>query len=210
MRVSQLGWVLAAAMVGVGIGGGFQAKTNKIGFIDMQGIYADSNLKKKNDDKLRNANQSRQAAFDFLTLNPEFAADQLTRYRDLSTKDTLTPAETAELAKLKAVAQAATNQFGDLQKKPNPSAQDLKTLNDLAAVNHANKTAQADWNRDFSQQLETMQADLNLSALEAIKLALAQAAKPQGYTIVFRENVAMYGSNNLGTEVKKIVDKNAK
>jgi len=210
MRISQLGWVVAAAIVGVGIGGGFQAKTNKIGFIDMQGIYADSKLKEKNDVKLRTANQNRQMALDFLRLNPEFAADQLVRYRDLSTKETLTPAETAELAKLKSAAQDATNHFADLRQKPNPSPQDLKALNDLGALNDSNKEALAEWSRDFSQQLEAMQTALNLSALEAIKQAIAQNAKPQGYSVVFRENVAVYGSSNLATETKKIVDKNAK
>ena len=210
MRVTQLGWVLAAAMAGVAIGGGFQVKANKVGFIDMQSIYADSKLKEKNDAKLHIAGQNRQAAFDFLRLNPEFTADQLIRYRELSTKETLTPAEAAELTKLKGAAQTATNQFDDLRKKPNPSAEDLKRLNDLAAINDANKVTQADWSRDFSQQLQTMQTDLNMAALDAIKLALAQVAKPQGYTLVFRENVAVYGANNLGTEVKKIVDKNAK
>src|SRR5579862_4747808 len=129
MRPAQLGWVLAAAIVGVELGGGFKAKANKTGYIDMQGIYADSNLKKKNDDRLRNAGQTRQAAFDFIRLNPEFTTEQLARYEALSSKETLTPADTAELTKLKAAAQAATNQFADLQKKPNPSAQELKTLN---------------------------------------------------------------------------------
>jgi Skp family chaperone for outer membrane proteins len=210
MRISQLGWVLAAATVGVAIGSGFQEKTKKTGFIDMQGVYSDSNLKQKNDAKLRNAAQLRQAAFDFLKLNPEFTDDQLARYKVLATKEAPTPAETAELTKIKTAVQTATNQFEDLRKKPNPSAADLKTLDTLGALNDSNKKAEAAWGQEFTQQLDTMQSDLNLASLDAIKAAIAQVAKPQGYTLVFRENVAIYGSNNLGPEVKKIVDKNAK
>ncbi|MHB8637428.1 MAG: OmpH family outer membrane protein [Fimbriimonadaceae bacterium] len=210
MRLSQLGWVLAAAIVGVEIGGGFQPTTKKTGFIDMQAVYSDSNLKKKNDDKLRAAAQSRQAAFDFMGLNPEFTTAQLARYKELSIKDPLTPAESSEIAKLKAAAQAATNEFDDLRKKPNPTAQDLKTLNDLGALNESNKLAQEAWGREFTAQLQTMESDLNSEALDAIRQAIARVAKPQAYSLVFRENVAVYGSNNLAPEVKKIVDKNAK
>src|SRR5579863_5261084 len=84
MKVSQLGWVLTAALAGVAIGGGFQAKTSKIGFIDMQTMYSDSKLKEKNDAKLRLAAQNRQAAFDFFRLNPglpRFSASDSRNFR---------------------------------------------------------------------------------------------------------------------------------
>jgi Skp family chaperone for outer membrane proteins len=210
MRISQLGWVLAAAIVGIEVGGGFQAKTNKTGYIDLQEIYNESKLKAKNDEKLNTAAQSRRAAFDFMRLNPEFTADQLARFKALIAKEIPTPAEVAELTKLKETVQTSTNQFDDLRKKPNPTPDDIKRLNTLGELHDANVAAQRDWDREFSQQLESMQADMNVAALDSMKAALAQVAKAQGYTLVFRENVAVYGANNVGADVKKIVDKNTK
>lgn len=210
MRLSQLGWVLAAAFVGVAAGGGFRAKTDKTGFVDMAGLYDDSNLKKKNDDKLQSAGNRRKAALDFFKLNPEFTPEQLARFKELSIKDDPTPAETAELTKLKETVQAATNQFDELSRKPNPTPDELKRLNTLGALHDANLATQQQWGNDFTQQLDELQVQLDASAIDSIRAALAQVAKNQGYEVVFRENVAVYGANNLGPEVKRIVDKNAK
>lgn len=210
MRITQLGWVLSAAIVGVTIGGGFQATPKKTGWIDMQAIYNDSKLKVKNDEKLRAAGQNRQAAFDFISLNPEFTPEQLARFKELATKETPTPADTAELAKLKETIQAATNEFDDLRKKPNPTPADLKRLDTLGSLHDANTAAKQQWGAEFSQQLDAMQNDLNNTALDTMKVALAQVARAQGFTLVFRENVAPYGSSTLGNDVKKIIDKNAK
>ncbi|HLK14269.1 MAG TPA: OmpH family outer membrane protein [Fimbriimonadaceae bacterium] len=210
MRASQLGWVLSAAIVGVTLGGGFQAKTNKSGWIDMQAIYGESALKAKNDGRLQTATQVRRDAIDFLRLNPGFTDEQLIRYKALSIKESRTPADITELTKLKADAQAATNRFDELRKKPNASSQELKDLDALAAINESNKRAATVWAQECTQQMDTMQADLNASSIESMRTAIAQVAKAQGFSLVFRENVAPYGSNNLGPDVKKIVDKNAK
>jgi Skp family chaperone for outer membrane proteins len=196
--------------MGVCIGGGFQSKTDKPGFIDMQAVFADSNLKRKNDDHLQLVEQARLSTLEFLGLNPSMNADQLARYKVLSTKETLTPAETAELAKIKQDAQAESKKYDDLRQKQNPSQQDVATLNDLGARNTLDTSARSQWGREFDLELRTMQANLNAKSIDAIKAAIGQVAKSQGLTLVFRENVAIYGSRDLGTDVKKIADKNAK
>ncbi len=91
----------------------------------MQGVYAESNLKAKNDKHLTEIEQARIYTLDQLRLYPGFNADQLARFHALSVKETLTSAETSELAKLKTDAQAAAAQFSTLREKQNPTPQEV-------------------------------------------------------------------------------------
>src|SRR5579872_5490620 len=149
MKISQLGWVFAAAIVGVSIGGGAQFKKEKVGFVNMVSVFDDSNLKRKNEDHLRGVEQARLATLDFLGLNPSFNADQLARFRVLSTKETLTAAETTELAKLKSDAQATATQYEALRQKQNPTPEEIARLNDYGARNTLDVSVRAQWSQDF-------------------------------------------------------------
>ena len=211
MKPASLGWVVSAGMIGLMAGVGFQAKSQKIAYVDISGVYDLSLVKKKNEDKLRASVQARQALLDFVSLNPSFTEAQLKRFRELGTKDTpMTPAEEAEFAKLKADAQADTKKADDLRQKQNPSAQELATLNDLSNRTDLDAKARATWASDFQQDFDDTQASLQGKAKTAIEAAIAQVAKAQNITIVFRETAAVYGSADIKNDVLKIVDKNTK
>lgn len=208
MNIKHLGWVVAAALVGVAAIAGFQGSTNKIGIVDATKVFNDSDYAKSQMDTLRSFGTARQDMLQFVDSYRTFTPEQATRFHDLSLKGaTITAAEKAELEKIKSDVQTADKRLKALQTKSNVTPAETTEMQDLSRrVQTTTDTAQR-WSQDAQQEFDAKRQELQKAGLDKVKDAIKQVAKDQGYTLVFIADVAPYGANDLTADTLKAMNK---
>src|SRR5579872_1951953 len=101
MKLERLGWVVAAALAGGMVGMGFKAPGDKTGSVDIAKIFKESDFSKKQTEALRGQIMARQAVIEFVKNNRNMKADDATKLRDLSIKDTQSAADKTDIERIK-------------------------------------------------------------------------------------------------------------
>ncbi len=202
----KLGIVAASAALALFSAIGFQAKTEKYGVVDIAKVFNDSDYTKKQNDQLRSIGDARTGILDFMENFRVFTAEQATRFRELSLKASRTPAEQTELDQIKAAVQASDSAFKQLQTKANPTPAEVTQLQDFNARSQASATLSQRWAREFDDEVRTLNEKMRADTMDRIKLALKDVGAKQGYTLLFSEDVAPYGANDMTTDVVKAMN----
>jgi Skp family chaperone for outer membrane proteins len=201
-----LGWSIALALTSLAVAGGFQGPTEKIAVVDIVKVAEGSNLGKARQDLFAKQKKARETLVQFIdkkVISPE----QLGRIRQLSLKDTLTPAETTELAKLKDDVTATTKRYSDLQGKPNLTPEEKLALQDYSRFAQNTDTAVNQWFQEFAGEMQAMYNQQRESVLDAARVAAKQVGKSQGFSIVFDANAAPYGVNDITDATLQAINK---
>jgi Skp family chaperone for outer membrane proteins len=203
----KLGWIAAVALGSIFIAGGFAQKAEKVGVVDITQAFAKSSLKQKHEDKLAAMTEARKGVLDFVGLNPTFTADQLKRFRVLSLQEKLTPADKTELDGIKTSVQTATKDYEALRQKPSPTPDDVKKLEDFGARAAFSKQSRQQLQEEFIQEMSAARDGEDNAAFLSIRDAIREVGKNQGFSIVFSERAAVYGSTDITDDVQKLADK---
>ncbi len=202
----KIGIVAVAAAMAMASMIGFQAKTDKFGVVDIGKVFTDSDFTKKQNDNLRVVGQTRMAILDFMDNYRVFTVEQGNRFRELSLKATRTPAEQTELDKLKVDVQSADNAFKQLQTKPNPTPAEVTQLQDFNSRSQASIELSQRWAREFDTEVRTLNGKMHDETMERVKKALKDVGAKQGYSILFSEDVAPYGANDITADTLKAMN----
>lgn len=207
MKISSLGWIISAAMVGGIAASAYKQKTDKIGFVDFGAAFAQSSLKAKESAQFDGKATSLRSALDFVQLNDIFTGDQLGQFQSLVLKDSPTQKDQDDLKKLEADVTTATKLFDTLRQKPNPTAQDTQQLNDLANDRNMTRNSLPQLQQSFSNYMQDFKEKQAEDASDQIQKAVEKVAKAQGYTLVFSDTSALYGGDDLTPAVSKELGK---
>lgn len=207
MKLSNLGWILSAAMIGAILTSAFNQKADKIGFVDFGAAFSGSPLKQQEQAQFEARAQQLRQALNFASLNDAFTSDQLSQFQDLVLTDPSTPADTAGLQKLEADVTAAAKLFDQLRQKPAPTPDDTTQLNDLANRHNLTDQTIPNLQNSFSNYMATYKQKQAQDASEKIQLAAEKVAKAQGFTLVFSDNCAVYGGQDITDAVSKALSK---
>ena len=202
----KIGIVAASATLALLSAIGFQAKTEKYGVVDIAKVFNDSDYTKKQNDVLRAVGESRTGILDFMENFRVFTAEQATRFRELSLKADRTPAEQAELDKIKTAVQDSDAAFKKLQTKANPTPEEVTQLQDFNSRSQASATLSQRWAREFDDEVRTLNEKLRADTMGRIKIALKDVGSKQGYTLLFSEDVAPYGANDMTADAVKAMN----
>jgi Skp family chaperone for outer membrane proteins len=206
MNISKLGWVCSGALAVVMVGSGFQAKTDKIGVVDMARVFQGSEFYTKQGDALRALANSRKDILDFLRTYPVFTPEQSTRFKELSIKPNRTAPEKAELEKIKQDVMAANKKFNDLNTKASPTADEVAQIKDFVSRTQAMTNTLDRWAREFQDELDNAQEKAQKDAIDRVKAAVKEIGGKQGYTLVLNQDAAPYGANTLTDEAIKVMN----
>lgn len=203
MKISQLGWIISAALIGGALTTAFQEKPVKIGFVDFGSAFSQSNLKQQEEAQFQAKAQQLRDALNFANLNQVFTEQQLSDFQKYVLADPQTPADQDALKKLEADVTTASKLFDQLQQKSAPTPDDTAQLNDLA--NRRNFTYQSlnSLQSTFSQFMANFKQKQAQEASDKIQAAAEKVAKKQGFTLVFSDNSAVYGGEDLTDQVAK-------
>jgi Skp family chaperone for outer membrane proteins len=207
MKVRSLGWIVAAALIGVAALVGFQGTTAKIGVVDMAKVFAESDFAKAQTDSLRGFGTARQAMLEFVDTYRVFTPEQATKFHDLSVKPNPTAAEKGELEKVKTDVQTADKRLKELQTKTNMTPAESAEMSELSRrVQSTTDTAQR-WSRDADDELRKMQADSQKAVLDKVREAVKQVGTSGSYTVIFVSELAPYGANDVTKEALVVMNK---
>lgn len=196
-KLNSIGWIVAAGLLGVTLASGFQNATEKTATVDFNRLALQSELGKANSAALNQQAAARDNLLKFLDTYRTLNIEQAQRLRDIWLKTGATPAETAELEKLKKDAQDSAKTRDDLSQKQQLTDADRALLQDLNSRGQALNALLQRWGDEFNTELGKLQQTLRDATVEKAKAALNDVAKSQGYTLVFETSVAPYSANDL-------------
>ncbi|GEM_PF-1192776 len=206
---SKLGWPVAAVFAAVFAAtalSGFQANTApKFAVVDIEKVFNESKLRETNQKTLNDARQARVTAINFIAQNAAMNNLDAKKYADLAVKTAPTPAETAELARLKTGGEDATRKMRELQTKPTLSDDEKKAVADFGVQTQGKQALLAGIEADYQSSFQELQGDLRDKTLDRVTDIVRGMAAKQGYTVVFNASAVSYAANDLTTEAMKAV-----
>jgi len=206
MKFKNLGWIVAVGLGATLVAGGFQNQTNKVGVVDLQTVFQSSDYFQQRQADLQAMETQRRDLLDFIKNNQTITADQAQKLKTLSLKTDLTGAEKAQLDKLKSDVQAQEQAFSTLQTKQNPTADDNAKLIALNTQRQQTATLFDSWQKEFAGDLKNQRDKFQQDVLDRVTSALQEYAKKQGYTLVFANDVAPYGANDVTPDTLKVMN----
>jgi Skp family chaperone for outer membrane proteins len=207
MKLHNMGWIAAAALVAVAATTGFQGSQTKVGIVDLTRVYNESDYAKAQYDTLKALAQSRQDMLQFLDQYRTFTAEDANKFHDLSMKTPLTPADKAEMDKMKKAAIDSSKRLTELQTKTNPTPAETNELNELSRRVQTTTDLGTRWSREAQDELEGKRREIEKAGLDKVRDAIKQSAMAEGYTLIFVADVAPYGANDLTNSAIKMVNK---
>lgn len=196
-RFHQLGWALAAALIAVGLAGGFQAPTLKIGVVDLTKVVEESDLGKENQATYKSMQTAREGLLEFLDNYRVLTNEQAMRIRELTLKKDSTDAEKAELERVKADVIAADKRSRELATKPNMTPEERTLVEEYARRAQTMADVQTRWYREFTNELQQWADKQKVAGIEKARAATRDVAKAGGFTVVYEIGIAPYGSEEV-------------
>lgn len=201
INTDKLGWLVAATLFGAisfGALSGFQANAApKFATVDIEKVFDGSKLRETNNATLGAANKARSAAFEFIATNTAMSNADARKYADLAIVDKPTPAQTAELARLKGVGEEATRKNRELSLKTALTDSEKVAVAEYGANMQSKRAMLGALENDFKTQLIDLQTDLRDKTLERVTNVVKEIGAKQGYTVVFNTASAPYAANDL-------------
>ncbi len=192
-----MGWVAAAALLGVLAGGGFKQATDKLGVVDIAKVIEDSEFGKANQAEFTRMKQSRETLLEFIDTNRVLTNEQAQRLRDLSVKPNATDAEKAEIERIKADVVASAKRAQEMQTKQTLTPEERTLLQEYAQRGQNMDQVAQRWYRDFTTEMQDWADKQKLASVQKARQAIEQVAKAQGFSVVFEVGIAPYGANDL-------------
>lgn len=205
-RLGMFGWLVAAAVLGVAAGAGFQNADNKIGVVDIASVVERSVLGKKNQSDFAAMKTAREGVLEFIDDHRVLTVEQANKLRELSIKMTRTTAENAELDKLKADIIASDKNAKALSTKQNLTPEERNLMGEYAQRAQTMEATAQRWYREFTQEMQSWADRQKSDSLDKARKAIQDVAKKQGFTIIFESGVAPYGANDISDAALKALD----
>jgi|ERR1044072_4975991 Skp family chaperone for outer membrane proteins len=207
MKLQYMGWIVAGAIVAVAATTGFSAQGTKVGVVDATKVFNESEFAKTQVDTLKQLAQARQDMLQFLDNYRTFTTEDANKFHDLSMKAPVTPADKAEIDKIKNAVITADGRLKTLQTKSNLTPAETNELNELSRRVQTTNDLGTRWSREAQDEFGGKKNELQKNGLDKVKEAIKQAASAEGYTIVFIADVAPYGANDLTASALKVMNK---
>lgn len=202
----NFGW-LVAGMLGVTmVASGFQAGATKFGVVDITKVLSDSTAGKSLKDDLTNEFNIRQGLLEFVNTNRTITAENAKKLRELSTKAGATAADKQAADDLKKAVLADQKKYDTLAQKSDLTEGERSELTDLGTRVRNTQGLLGQWQQEFSQELDNMQASKQADLVDTVKGVVQEVAKKDGYTVVFQSNVAVYCANDITDATTKALN----
>lgn len=197
-KLSKLGWVAAAALIGIVVASGFQDTSLKIAVVDIAQVVEKSNLGKSNQTIFANMKKNREDFLQFIDDNRVLTSEQAQELRGLWLKDSVTAEEKTRMDRIKADVVASFRKWNEIGQKTTPlTAEDRTLLDEYAKRGQAMELLARRLFNDFTNEMQAWADKQKVASIDKARTAIQGIAKTQGYTIVFEVGVAPYGANDL-------------
>lgn len=205
-RFLQLGWVLAMALVGVLLAGGWQGTTEKTGVVDISKVVELSQFGKQNQESFTQMRVAREGLLEFIDTNRVLTPEQAQQIKDLTLKVNGTAEEKALLDRLKADVIAASKKWAELATKPNLTPEERTLIEDYAKRSQQMNDQAQRWFKEFTNEMQSWADKQKVTSIEKAREAIQEVAKAQGFSIIFEVGVAPYGASDITQAALQAMD----
>jgi Skp family chaperone for outer membrane proteins len=197
---------LAILVIGGVALSGFQGAAPKVGMVNLEEAMTKSDLFAANREAMTNVLAARRATWVFLDANRVMKEADAARFKDLTSKLTLSAQEKAELEKIKSSTLDAQKRFDELKVKPSPTPDEIAALTELR--NRFSKTGELldAWQKEFQREIEGTQLRQNDDLVQKATEAAKTVGKRGGFSVVYTSASAIYAPNDLTSEVIKAMN----
>lgn len=206
-RKGLAGWMVAAALVGVILGSGFQNNAEKFAVVDLRKVIMDSKINRETTDKVNAGYSARMAVLTFIQTHRVVTEEQALRLEQLELKPDKTDAEKLELEAVKKAIKDADAEKVQLDAVTTPTeAQRQRLMTLQRIIDNASailNQLQAKFNDDF----ENLKVKEQQDAVERAAKAATTVAKAKGYTLVYSSASVVYAANDITADATKEADK---
>jgi Skp family chaperone for outer membrane proteins len=207
-RLAWSGWVVAAGLLGVLLGSGFQSPTLKLGVVDLNSVIDKSEDGKTSQKQFQTMKKSREGILEFIDQYRILTPEQAIRFRDLSLKTEPTKPEEAELERIKAEVIAASKKSQELAIKPNLTPEERTLVEEYSRRSMNMNDLSSRWLREFTDEVQKYVADKKEENYVKARAAVNEVATKETYTMIFEGTVALFGANDITEQT--LVAMNAK
>lgn len=205
-RTAYTGWLAAALVVGAVAGTGFQNST-KIGSVDLGRVITETKIRAEASARVQVVGDSMNTVLDYMKLQKYMTEEQCVRMRDLEFKQDRSAVEDVELQAIKnKVADAIIDYDGLIVKSP-LTDEDRDQINAYGNLKIKTDALRLQWEQDFKQEFQTL---VQLADREMVDLAMKaaqDAAKQEGYSLVFPMTSIVYAANDVTEKAIEIANK---
>lgn len=192
------GWFVAALLVGVVLGSGFQTGTEKFAVVDVRKVIIDSKLNKESQDKVKAAGEARYAILKFIDEQKTISASQIARLRELELKETKTDPEKLELDTLKNKVMDDAKELDRIRTLPGtPTEVERLKMVELTKLEQESRNLLAQLEMDLDRDYQNVVNDLQNQAIDKANAAAAVVAKSKGITVLFSSSAVVYAANDI-------------
>lgn len=202
-KLNTLGWVVAAGLGGILLGGGFQNADLKVGVVDVKAVVEKSDYFVNNQKTLETMKANREGLLDFLFQFKVATPDQMKRLKELATKDTLTAQEKQEMDSLKNSIKDTDKDKQAIIQKASPTPEETARLKGFQDRGREIDQALVQMRDEFEGDLQRKFADVQNTAIERARTSINEVGKQGGYNILFRTDIAPYGANDVSDAALK-------
>lgn len=204
--LNRSGWLVAALLAGIMLGGGFTQGSDKVGVVDLTEVVEKSKFGKQNQDKFNQMRVAREGLLEFVDTYRVVSAAQATQLRALSLKDVTTADEKAQLERIKQDVMAADRKSTELSTKTQLTPEERTLMQEYANLSQAMADTARRWYQEFTNELQAWADKQKVDSIRRAREAINEVAKAQGYSVVFEAGIAPYGANNLTDGALKTMD----
>lgn len=200
--------MVAAGLLGVMLGSGFQSPTLKLGVVDLNSVIDKSEDGKTSQKQFQTMKKSREGILEFIDQYRILTPEQAIRFRDLSLKTEPTKPEEAELERIKAEVIAASKKSQELAIKPNLTPEERTLVEEYSRRSMNMNDLSSRWLREFTDEVQKYVADKKEENYVKARAAVNEVATKETYTMIFEGTVALFGANDITEQT--LVAMNAK
>lgn len=213
MKTSQLnksalaGWFLAAGLLGILLGSGFQNNAEKLAVVDLRQVILGSKLKKQTEDRVEAARKARLNVLTFIRDQRVISSSQCAKLKELELKETKTDAERTELDSLKKTVSDAAKEYEGLVTLTAPTEPQRLRLIELNKLIQESGDILMMYQGEFENDFMNLSNQAQNDAIDKAAVAARAVAKSKGYTVVYSSSAVVYGANDITTDATKEADK---
>lgn len=195
-----------AVLLGMFAISAFQVNTPKYAVVSVGDVAEKSKLGIREKQQFEALRTKYGGLIQFLNTNKAVAREDAQKIVELWNKEAPTAAETQQLESLKTKAQTQSEELRRLISVLNPTAEQQSRIRELSGFSQATEDILPQLDNMLGTAMQQRAGQKQEEVLQKARAAVQKVGKRDGYTLVFENQVAVYGATDLTNEALKTMD----
>lgn len=205
-RTAYTGWLAAALVVGIVAGTGFQSSM-KIGSVDLGRVITETKIRADASARVQVVGDAMNVTLDYMKLQKFMTEEQCERKRILEFKQDRSAVEEVELQAIKDKVADAIKEYDGLITKSPLTDEDRDQIDAYNTLKLKTDALRLQWEQAFKQEFQTLVQLADREMLDLAMKAAQDAAKQEGYTLVFPMTSIVYAANDVTDKAIELANK---